>query len=147
MLQYIAMKKFSLILLLAFLATGLHAQTQRTFRNCRQVLDSTLCTSPYVKDLVLPWEQQIKAAGGLGWDHVLESGPSFNDQDPMSGNSYSEDYIFLLRATYKDSASAVYTFKIKPSNGKLFELDKASNMWMQRKSDPALMPIVVSLCK
>ena len=141
------MKRLFIFLLLGFAATGLHAQTQKTFRNCRQVLDSTLLTSSYVKDLVLPWEKQIKATGALGWDHVLDAGPSFNDQDPMSGNSYNEDYIFLLRATYKDSASPVYTFKVKPSSGKLYELDKASNMWVQRKSDPALMPIVVSLCK
>lgn len=124
---------------------GLHAQ--KTFRNCRQVLDSTLLTSPYIKNLVAPWEQQIKAAGGLGWDYVLDAGPSFSDQDPMSGNAYNEDYIFLYRATYKDSASAVFTFKVKPSNGKLFELDKANNVWIQRKSDAALMPILVSLCK
>jgi hypothetical protein len=141
------MKKIFMSALLVATLSGLHAQTQKTFRNCRQVLDSTLLTSPYVKDLVTPWEQQIKAAGGLGWDYVLDAGPSFNDQDPLSGNSYNEDYIFLLRATYKDSASPVYTFKVKPSTGKLYELDKASNMWIQRKSDAALMPIVVSLCK
>ena len=141
------MKKLLLFPLLALSLTVLHAQTQKTFRNCRQVLDSTLLTSPYVKGLVLPWEKQIMAAGGLGWDHVLDAGPSFNDQDPMSGNSFNDDYIFFLRATYKDSASAIYTFKVKPSTGKLYELDKSSNMWIQRKSDPALMPIVVSLCK
>jgi hypothetical protein len=141
------MKQFFLSILLVLSLTGLQAQTQKTFRSCRQVMDSTILTSPHIKDMVAAWEPQIKADGGTGWDYVLDAGPSFNDQDPMSGNAYNEDYIFLFRALHKDSASPAYTFKIKPSNGKLYELDKASNMWVQRKSDAALMPIVVSLCK
>jgi len=141
------MKKIFTILLLAFAVTGLRAQAHKTFRNCREVMDSTMLTSPHIKDMVAAWEPQIKADGGTGWDYVLDAGPSFNDQDPMSGNSYNEDYIFLFRALYKDSATPVHTFKIKPSNGKLYELDKASNMWVQRKSDAALMPIIVALCK
>ncbi len=141
------MKKLLLPVILVLSITALHAQTHKTYHSCRQVLDSTLLTSPYVKDLVVPWEKQIKEAGGRGWDYVLDASPSFNDQDPMSGNAYNADYIFLLRATYKDSAAAIYTFKVKPGNGKLYELNKTTDMWEQRKSDPALMPILVSLCK
>lgn len=126
---------------------GLYAQAQKTFRNCRQVLESTLLTSPYIKDLVAKWEQNLKATGALGWDYVLDAGPTFNNEDPMSGNAFNEDYLFLFRAIYKDSSSVVYTFKVKPVNGKLFELDKAYNVWIQRKSDAALMPVLVELCK
>jgi hypothetical protein len=143
------MKKHLLLpALLLICGTGIFSQaTQKTFHSCRQVTEEILLTSPYVKSLVQPWDKKIKESGGLGWDHVLESSPVFNDQDPQSGNAFSADYIFLLRETYKDKAVPVYTFKIKPSNGKLYELDSASNMWIQRKSDTALAPIVQTLCK
>jgi hypothetical protein len=140
------MKKKLLFLLLALqLATGF-TQTTTTFHNCREAIEAVLLTSPYVKTLVAPWDKQ-PAQIGKGWDYVLESSPVFKDNDPMSGNAFSEDYVFLLRQLSAGSAVPAYTFKVKPSNGKLYQLDSTSNNWIQRKSDTSLVKVIKSLCK
>ena len=116
------------------------AVTRKTFKNCTELTETILLTSPRVKKLTTGLATRVKKNGGTGWGYRLEAAPYGADEE-------SGTFDYEIHETYKDRNVTIARFSVDPATGQLYEYDVVEDEKKKIAFDKTLVKHINKVCQ